>query len=146
MMKFDIEYDFKTETSVASKLTADGTKYYIGATKICPVCKFAIIGHSAISRKDNTTQICSNCATIEALQAFQDYQNKHITRPTKMRKITKDNLLKLVELKIKYIQTKDEKVLEVINEYISNVINKDKHYYSKLKSYNFSDDILKYLL
>lgn len=146
MMKFDIEYDFKTETSVASKLTAGGTKYYIGATKICPICKFAIIGHPAISRKDNTTQICSNCATIEALQAFQDYKNKHDTRTTKMKKITKDNLLKLVELKIKYIQTKDEKILEVINDYITNVINKDKHYYSKLKSYNFSDDILKYLL
>lgn len=146
MMKFDIEYDFKTETSLASKLTADGTAYYVGATKICPVCKFAIIGHSAISRKDNTTQICSNCATIEALQAFRDYKNKQDTRTTKMKKITKDNLLKLVELKIKYIQTKDEKILEVINDYITNVINKDKHYYSKLKSYNFSDDILKYLL
>ena len=145
-MKVDIEYDSKTETSLAGKFISDGTKYYIGATKICPVCKFAIIGHSAISRKDNTTQICSNCATIEALQAFQDYKNKQDTRPTKMKKITKDNLLKLVELKIKYIQTKDEKILEVINEYISNVINKDKHYYSKLKSYNFSDDILKYLL
>lgn len=146
MMKFVIEYDFKTETSLASKLTADGTAYYVGATKICPVCKFAIIGHSAISRKDNTTQICSNCATIEALQAFQDYKNKQYTKTTKMKKITKDNLLKLVELKIKYIQTKDEKILEVINDYITNVINKDKHYYSKLKSYNFSDDILKYLL
>lgn len=145
-MKIDVEYDSQTETSVASKLTADGTKYYVGATKICPICNFAIIGHSAISRKDNTTQICSNCATIEALQAFQDYQNKQNTRQTKMKKITKDNLLKLVQLKIKYIQTKDEKILEVINEYISNVINKDKHYYSKLKSYNFSDDILKYLL
>lgn len=76
MMKVDIEYDLKTETSLASKVTADGTAYYVGATKICPVCKFAIIGHSAISRKDNTTQICSNCATMEALQAFQDYQNK----------------------------------------------------------------------
>lgn len=45
-----------------------------------------------------------------------------------------------------YIQTKDDEILEVINDYITNVINKDKHYYSKLKSYNFSNDILKYLL
>lgn len=145
-VKVDIEYDSKTENSLANKVMSGGTDYYVGATKVCPICKFAIIGYPAISRKDNTTQICSNCATIEALQAFQDYQNKDKTRPTKMKKITKDNLLKLVELKIKYIQTKDDEILEVINEYITNVINKDKHYYSKLKSYNFSDDILKYLL
>lgn len=145
-MKTNIEYDSKKETSLAGKITENGMDYYVGATKICPICKFSIIGHPAISRKDNTTQICSNCATIEALQAFQDYQDKNKTRPTKMRKITKDNLLKLVELKIKYIQTKDDDVLKVINEYITNVINKDKHYYSKLKSYDFSDDILKYLL
>ena len=75
-MKFDIEYDFKTETSLASKLTADGTKYYIGATKICPICKFAIIGHPAISRKDNKTKICPNCGVGEAFLDFCDNYKK----------------------------------------------------------------------
>lgn len=79
-MKVDVEYDSKTETSLASKVTADGTDYYIGVTKICPICNKAIIGHPALRRKDNKTQICSNCSTIEALQVFRNYkkQNKNI--------------------------------------------------------------------
>ena len=121
----------------------------MGASKICPLCDRAILGYPALSRIDNRTEICQNCGMIESLQVLKKYEEhkcKEIIKSSKMKKVTKDNLLKLVELKTQYIQTKDDEILEVINEYITNVINKDKHYYSKLKSYNFSDDILKYLL
>ena len=144
-MSIDLKYDPSSNFGKARKIKGK-TDYYVGASKICPLCDKAILGYPALSRKDNRTEICQNCGMLEVLQAFQDYQSNHKTRPTKMKKVTKDNLLKLVELKIKYIQTKDEEILDVINDYITNVINKDKHYYSKLKSYNFSDDILKYLL
>lgn len=42
--------------------------------KICPICKKPIIGYPALSRKDNKTEICSSCGTLEALQIF--YKNR----------------------------------------------------------------------
>lgn len=51
-----------------------------------------------------------------------------------MKRVTKNNLLKLIELK------KTGKALEV------NVINKDKHYFKKLSSYDFNNEQLKYLM
>lgn len=44
--------------------------------KICPYCKQFIIGYPAISRRDNKTEICSNCGIIEALQILIKVQNK----------------------------------------------------------------------
>lgn len=46
--------------------------------KICPNCGFPIYGHPAISRKDNKTEICSNCGTAEAFSAFQNYLHKKL--------------------------------------------------------------------
>ena len=43
---------------------------------ICPICKNKIIGHPALSRKDNKTEICSNCATLEALEVFIKYNKE----------------------------------------------------------------------
>lgn len=65
-----------------------------------------------------------------------------------MRKVTKNNLLKLIEMKKTYEEQekKDKKILFEINNFIENVINKDKKYFIKLKSYNFTEDQLKYLL
>ena len=34
---------------------------------VCPRCKREIKGYPALSRKDNETEICSNCGTAEAL-------------------------------------------------------------------------------
>ena len=45
-----------------------------------------------------------------------------------------------------YQETKNQKLKNIINDFIKNVINKDKKYYSKLKSYNFNNEILKYLM
>jgi uncharacterized protein YaaN involved in tellurite resistance len=43
-------------------------------------------------------------------------------------------------------EEKDKQLLQRINEFIDNGINKDKKYYSKLNKYNFTSEQLKYLL
>lgn len=65
-----------------------------------------------------------------------------------MKRITKNNLLKLVDMKKQYIEggKQNKELLKEINNYIDNVINKDKSYYSKLKSYNLKSDDLKWLI
>ena len=42
-------------------------------SKICPICGNTYTGYPAISRKDNKTEICSDCGTTEALQDFCKY-------------------------------------------------------------------------
>lgn len=78
-MSIDLKYDPSSNFGKAKKIKGI-TDYYVGVTKICPICNKAIIGHPALRRKDNKTQICSNCSTIEALQVFRNYkkQNKNI--------------------------------------------------------------------
>jgi len=63
-----------------------------------------------------------------------------------MKRVTRNNLLKLVEMKKQYFETEDSELQLEINDFIDNVINKDKHYFSKLYSYDFDDDILEYLM
>ena len=69
---------------------------------------------------------------------------------SQMKKVTRNNLLKFIEMKMKYQEQdeeeKDEVLLEQINQFINEVINKDKHYYKKVYSYNFTDEELKFLL
>lgn len=38
--------------------------------KVCPICNKKIGRYPAISRKDNKTEICSNCGMMEALEVF----------------------------------------------------------------------------
>ena len=38
--------------------------------KVCPVCGKKYYDHPAISRKDNKTEICSKCGTLEAVEQF----------------------------------------------------------------------------
>lgn len=40
--------------------------------KTCLVCKRTYIGHPALSRKDNKTEICPSCGLIEAVDVFED--------------------------------------------------------------------------
>ena len=56
-----------------------------------------------------------------------------------MKRVTKSNLLKLIELK------KAGKTIEA-NNFILNVINRDRHYFKKLSSYDFNNEQLKYLM
>lgn len=41
--------------------------------KKCPICHKRYRGYSAISRRDNKTEICNNCGVEEAMQ---DYLNR----------------------------------------------------------------------
>ena len=63
-----------------------------------------------------------------------------------MKRVTKNNLIGLIKLKKQYEKNKDAKILKEINDFIDNGINKDKKYYSKLLSYNFDNETLKYLM
>lgn len=68
-----------------------------------------------------------------------------------MKKVTKNNLLILVEWKKEYLQKqekgiKDEELLSKINDYIDNSINKDSAYYRKLLDYNFDSETLSFLI
>lgn len=62
-----------------------------------------------------------------------------------MKRVTKENLLRFVEMKKEYLKEPTEKKLKEINLFVE-VINNDKHYFSKLKSYNFENDVLNYLM
>lgn len=63
-----------------------------------------------------------------------------------MKRVTKNNLIKLIQMKKQYEITLKEDLKQQINNFINNVINKDKRYFSKLTSYNFNNDELKYLM
>lgn len=63
-----------------------------------------------------------------------------------MKRVTRNNLLKLVDMMKEYQETKNEDLKIIINDFIENVINKDKYYFKKLKSYNFKNEILEYLM
>lgn len=69
---------------------------------------------------------------------------------TQMKKVTRNNLLKFIEMKQKYQEQeeeeKDEVLLEQINQFINDVINKDKHYFKKVYSYNFTDEQIQFLI
>ena len=82
-MNLNMYYDSKKNKAFAKKMIGKTSDYYVGISKICANCGKAIIGHSAISRKDNKTEICSHCGTLEALEAFENYQ-----REVKIRKET----------------------------------------------------------
>ena len=65
-----------------------------------------------------------------------------------MKRVTRKNLLKLIDMMKEYEEQKekDKQLLRQINEFIDNVINKDKSYYSKLSEYNLTNEQLRYLL
>lgn len=55
-------------------------------------------------------------------------------------------MLKYIEMKQKYLETLDESLLNEINNFTEQVINKDKNYYRKIYSYQFSNEQLKYCI
>lgn len=60
-----------------------------------------------------------------------------------MNKVTKQNMLKYLDMREEYKKTHNKELLKEINTFIDEVINKDRHYYKKLKSYNFSEEQIK---
>ena len=63
-----------------------------------------------------------------------------------MKEVTKNNLVKLVEMMKKYEENQSPELLKEINDFIDNVINKDDRYYGKLSSYKFESEMLDYLM
>ena len=63
-----------------------------------------------------------------------------------MKRVTKYNLIRLVGMMTEYKISQDEELLKEINDFIENVINKDKSYFKKLQSYDFDNETLKYLI
>lgn len=63
-----------------------------------------------------------------------------------MKRVTRNNLLKFVEIRKEYEKSNDIALLDLIYDFIENVINKDKRYYSNLSNYNFDNETLKYLM
>lgn len=63
-----------------------------------------------------------------------------------MKRVTKNNILKYIDMKKEYEYTKNINLLKDINDFTENVINKDKKYYTKISSYNINKEDLKYLL
>ena len=71
----DLKYDIKNNIGSAKKVLG-ATDYYVGVSKICARCGRAIVGYPALSRKDNKTEICSNCGTLEALEELIKYNKE----------------------------------------------------------------------
>lgn len=63
-----------------------------------------------------------------------------------MKRVTRNNILKYIQLKKEYEITEDSQLLEKINRFTTEVINKDRKYYSKLKSYELNNKDLKYCM
>lgn len=59
-----------------------------------------------------------------------------------MKTVTKNNILKLIKMQEEYFKTKDKRLLKQINDYIDNVMNKDKRLFTKLSSYDLSNEQL----
>lgn len=67
-------------------------------------------------------------------------------KQTKMKRVTKNNLLILISWIERYNETNNIELKKDINNFIDNVINNDDRYFSKLLEYNFNNDQLKYLI
>lgn len=63
-----------------------------------------------------------------------------------IKRVTKNNILRYIDMKKEYEKTQDALLLEKINKFTDEVINSDKHYYHKLYNYNLSEEQLKYCL
>ena len=63
-----------------------------------------------------------------------------------MKRVTRNNIWKYIEMKKQYKITKDSQLLQEINRFTNEVINKDRKYYSKLKSYGLGNNELKYCM
>ena len=46
--------------------------------KVCPLCKNEYEGYPALSRKDNKTEICSDCGVVEALSDYMVLEKQKV--------------------------------------------------------------------
>lgn len=115
MKPTDIRYDSKKGKYIVNKVDNE-TTYYIGAAKICPICHNYINGYPALSRKDNKTEICSNCGTLEALKDLKKELDKEKIKESIIKKfifnfsLTKEQEQQLID---KHYSNDDVDRLEV---------------------------------
>lgn len=110
-MELKLNYNSKTNT-ISSKKVLGKTNYFIGLTKICANCGKAIIGHPALSRKDNKTEICSNCATLEALEVFIKYNKEIIDIEKKIKNKMKETFTDEQMNLLEQYQNCEDKILQ----------------------------------
>lgn len=60
-------------------------------------------------------------------------------------KVNYNNIKLFIELKKQYYSNYNNELKKEINRFINEVINKDKRFYSKLSSYNLSNNELNYI-
>lgn len=84
------------------------------AKKVCPNCGSDIVGYPALSRKDNKTEICSECGQLEALEDFHNFMNKKKSSKTYPSKKVKSKLGFFAEPE----NEKEELVLKISNEMV----------------------------
>lgn len=60
-------------------------------------------------------------------------------------KVNYNNIKLFIELKKQYYNNYNNELKKEINRFINEVINKDKRFYSKLSSYNLSNNELNYI-
>lgn len=60
-------------------------------------------------------------------------------------KVNYNNIKLFIELKKQYYSNYNNELKKEINRFIDDVINKDKRFYSKLSSYNLSNNELNYI-
>lgn len=63
------EIGFKTIFRTTRELTEEELNWY-DINKWCHKCKKVYKGYGALSRRDNKTEICSECGVVEALEDF----------------------------------------------------------------------------
>lgn len=65
-----------TEDEILGYSKLENKKFKQSAKKVCPNCGSDIVGYPALSRRDNKTEICSECGQLEALEDFHNFMNK----------------------------------------------------------------------
>ena len=64
----NLEYMIEHDENIIGKVIAVQPKDAVLEIRKCPKCDKLYIGYPAISRRDNKTEICSQCGVLEALE------------------------------------------------------------------------------
>lgn len=115
------------------------------SNKKCPICHKKIVGYPAISRKDNKTEICSDCGMNEAINLAKEHmKTTKLMRVIMTRKSeNREQILSSIEAVTKVFNT-TPKIVEIqktieleknIYEYFSNNLLKENEIIKKNKQY-----------
>lgn len=63
-----------------------------------------------------------------------------------MKRVTRQNMLRYIDMIKEYEKNEAEELRKKIVKFINKGINKDRHYYAKFHSYNFTNEQLKYCM